>query len=234
MFPNWGIQEIQSPKPAKTEGFAHRNSKYFGDTAWGYTLRDFSMDIYQKTAEKLGKLGRNEAQMSEVQFVQYEEVLKKCRKEILAGVKQIFCTFCTPKLTVLKSDLPFASDEIRESVRKIATDAQTKEEIKRLKSTLFQTYSLECVLDTAGSLENRILYEAYAPYWVSKCVKTEAPSGAKRMGVFGEAWYSLILDMYWNEKCCLWVSAKETAWRIDLPPTKELCMAEYEEKKQKV
>lgn len=195
---------------------------------------EFLMEIYQKTAEKLGKLGRNEAQMSEVQFVQYEEVLKRCRKEILSGVKQIFCTFCTPKLPVLKSDLPSASDEIRESVRKIATDAQTKEEIKRLESTLFQTYSLECVLDTAGSLENRILYEAYAPYWVSKCVKTEAPSGVKRMGVFGEAWYSLILDMYWNEKCRLWVSAKETAWRIDLPPTRELCMAEYKEKKQKV
>ena len=109
------------------------------------------MDIYQKTAEKLGKLGRNEAQMSEVQFVQYEEVLKRCRKEILSGVKQIFCTFCTPKLPVLKSDLPSASDEIRESVRKIATDAQTKEEIKRLKSTLFQTYSLECVLDSTST-----------------------------------------------------------------------------------
>lgn len=195
---------------------------------------EFLMEIYQKTAEKLGKLGRNEAQMSEVQFVQYEEVLKRCRKEILSGVKQIFCTFCTPKLPVLKSDLPSASDEIRESVRKIATDAQTKEEIKRLESTLFQTYSLECVLDVASSLENRILYEAYAPYWVSKCTKVKAPLGAERMGVFGEAWYSLILDMYWNEKCCLWMSAKETAWRIALPPTRELCMAEYEEKKQKV
>ncbi len=192
------------------------------------------MEIYQKTAEKLGKLGRNEAQMSEVQFVQYEEVLKKCRKEILAGVKQIFCTFCTPKLTVLKSDLPSASDEIRENVRRIVTDEQTKEEIKRLKSTLFQTYSLECVLDTAGFLSSRILYEAYAPYWVSKCTKVKAPLGTERMGVSGEVWYNPMINMYWNEKCRLWVSAKETAWRIELPPTRELCMAEYKENKQKV
>lgn len=191
------------------------------------------MDIYQKTAEKLGKLGRNEVQMSEVQFVQFENVLKRCRKEILEGTKQIFCTFCTPKLPVLKSDLPSASDEILGSVRQIVTDAQTKEEIKRLKHTLFQTYSLECVPDAAGFLRSRILYEVYAPYWVSKCVKVEAPSGTGRMGVSGEAWYSPILDMYWNEDCRLWVSAKETAWKIDLPPTKELCMAEYEEKKQK-
>ena len=191
------------------------------------------MNIYQKTAEKLGKLGRNETQMSEVQFVQFENVLKRCRKEILEGAKQIFCTLCTPKLPVLKSDLPSASDEIRESVRRIVTDAQTKEEIKRLKHTLFQTYSLECVLDAAGSLENRILYEAYAPYWVSKCTKAKAPLGAERIGISGETWYNPVIDMYWDEKCCLWVSAKETAWKIDLPPTKELCMAEYEEKKQK-
>lgn len=191
------------------------------------------MNIYQKTAEKLGKLGRNEAQMSEVQFVQYEEVLKRCRNEILEGAKQIFCTFCTPKLLVLKSDLPAASDEIRENIRRIVTDGQTKKEIKRLKEILFQTYSLECVLDAAGSLQNRILYEAYAPYWVSKCARAKAPLGIECLGVSGETWYNPMIDMYWDEKCCLWVSAKETAWKIDLPPTKELCMAEYEEKKQK-
>ncbi len=196
--------------------------------------KGFWMNIYQKTAEKLGKLGRNEAQISEVQFVQYEEVLKKCRKEIFEGVKQIFCTFCIPKLLVLKSDLPSVSDEIRGSVRRIVTDAQTKEEIKRLNHTLFQTYSLECVLDMASFLSGRILYEAYAPYWISKCTKVKAPLGAKRMGVSGETWYNPVIDMYWNEKCCLWVSAKETAWRIALPPTRKLCMAEYEEKKQKV
>lgn len=168
--------------------------------------------------------------MSEVQFVQYEEVLKRCRKEILEGVKQIFCTFCTPKLPVLKSDLPSASDEILGSVRRIVTDAQTKEEIKRLKRILFQTYSLECVLDAASSLENRILYEAYAPYWVSKCIRAKPPLWIECLGVSGKTWYNPVIDMYWDEKCCLWVSAKETAWKIDLPPTKELCMAEYEEK----
>lgn len=192
----------------------------------------FLMEIYQEMAAKLGKLGRNEAQMTKEQFVQYDRVLKKMKNDIMAGSDQILCSFCTSDMAVLKSDCPEGMDKLQRAVKAVVDDERAKGGIERLKDMLFQTYSLERFLDAACRLRTRICYEAYAPYWVSKCSKVQAPAGVKRMGVEGDAWHSPIIDMYWHEGCHVWVSEKEPAWRTHLPPTKEMCAAEYAREKQ--
>lgn len=41
MFPKWELRSCKLLKPAETEGLAHKNSNYFGVTAWSYKQKDF-------------------------------------------------------------------------------------------------------------------------------------------------------------------------------------------------
>ena len=106
--------------------------------------------------------------------------------------------------------------------------------MKRLKDILFQTYSLNKFLNAAHLVHCKILYEAYAPYWTHRCKKKPLPDGIDWIGMeaAGAVWYNSMIDMYWHDGYGIWVSEKEAAWRGSLPPTDELCEAEYEKEKR--
>ncbi len=184
------------------------------------------MDIYTKTAENLGKLRRNEAKMSQEQFVQYASVLKKYRTDIAAGAGEILKRFWLGGMMVEKG---VKADALRREVQQIIDDEAAKGEMKRLKDILFQTYSLDEFLNAACRVCRRIRYEAYAPYWVSRCVQRPLPDGIPWAGIpaSGTAWHNSMIDMYWDDRRGIWAAEKEAAWRSGLPPTKELCEAEY-------
>ena len=192
------------------------------------------MNIYSETAEKLDKLRRNETRMSKEQFVRYASVLKKYRTDIIAGANEILRYFWFGGFYVKKDGQ--AVDALCREVQKIIDDESAKGEMKRLKDILFQTYSLEKFLDAACRVHCRILYEAYAPYWISTCEKKPLPDGIPWAGLdaSGTAWYNSMIDMYWHDRYGLWVAEKETAWRVVLPPTKELCEAEHEKERKVV
>lgn len=184
------------------------------------------MNIYLETAKKLQRLGLNETKMSQEQFVRYASVLKRYRTDIIAGANEILRNFWLGGLYVKKGG---QADALCREIQQIIDDESAKGEMKRLKDILFQTYSLDEFLNAACRVHCRIWYEAYAPYWIGTCEKKPLADGIPWIGLdaSGEAWYNGMIDMYWHDKYGIWVAEKETAWRNSLPPTKELCEAEY-------
>ncbi len=189
------------------------------------------MSIYSETAEKLRLLGVNETKMSKEQFVRYASVLEKYRTEIIAGANQILRSFWLSGLIVEKGG---QSDAVCRAIQKIISSEAAKGEMKQLKDILFQTYSLNKFLNAAHLVHCKILYEAYAPYWTHRCKKKPLPDGIDWIGMeaAGAVWYNSMIDMYWHDGYGIWVSEKEAAWRGSLPPTDELCEAEYEKEKR--
>ena len=189
------------------------------------------MNIYSETAEKLRLLGVNETKMSKEQFVRYASVLEKYRTEIIAGANQILRSFWLSGLIVEKGG---QSDAVCRAIQKIISSEAAKGEMKRLKDILFQTYSLDEFLTAACRVHCKIRYEAYAPYWTHRCKKKPLPDGIDWIGMeaAGAVWYNSMIDMYWHDGYGIWVSEKEAAWRGSLPPTDELCEAEYEKEKR--
>ena len=189
------------------------------------------MNIYSETAEKLRLLGVNETKMSKEQFVRYASVLEKYRTEIIAGANQILRSFWLSGLIVEKGG---QSDAVCRAIQKIISSEAAKGEMKRLKDILFQTYSLDKFLTAACRVHCKIRYEAYAPYWTHRCKKKPLPDGMAWIGMeaAGAVWYNSMIDMYWHDWYGIWVAEKEAAWRESLPPTEELCEAEYEKERK--
>ena len=189
------------------------------------------MSIYSETAEKLRLLGVNETKMSKEQFVRYASVLEKYRTEIIAGANQILRSFWLSGLIVEKGG---QSDAVCRAIQKIISSEAAKGEMKQLKDILFQTYSLNKFLNAAHLVHCKILYEAYAPYWTHRCKKKPLPDGITWIGMeaAGAVWYNSMIDMYWHDWYGIWVAEKEAAWRESLPPTEELCEAEYEKERK--
>lgn len=189
------------------------------------------MNIYSETAEKLRLLGVNETKMSKEQFVRYASVLEKYRTEIIAGANQILRSFWLSGLIVEKGG---QSDAVCRAIQKIISSEAAKGEMKQLKDILFQTYSLDKFLTAAYRVHCKIRYEAYAPYWTHRCKKKPLPDGIAWIGMeaAGAVWYNSMIDMYWHDWYGIWVAEKEAAWRESLPPTEELCEAEYEKERK--
>ena len=189
------------------------------------------MSIYSETAEKLRLLGVNETKMSKEQFVRYASVLEKYRTEIIAGANQILRSFWLSGLIVEKGG---QSDAVCRAIQKIISSEAAKGEMKQLKDILFQTYSLDKFLTAAYRVHCKIRYEAYAPYWTHRCKKKPLPDGIAWIGMeaAGAVWYNSMIDMYWHDWYGIWVAEKEAAWRESLPPTEELCEAEYEKERK--
>lgn len=189
------------------------------------------MNIYSETAEKLRLLGVNETKMSKEQFVRYASVLEKYRTEIIAGANQILRSFWLSGLIVEKGG---QSDAVCRAIQKIISSEAAKGEMKQLKDILFQTYSLDKFLTAACRVHCKIRYEAYAPYWTHRCKKKPLPDGMAWIGMeaAGAVWYNSMIDMYWHDWYGIWVAEKEAAWRESLPPTEELCEAEYEKERK--
>lgn len=189
------------------------------------------MNIYTETAEKLDKLRLNEEQMSREQFVRYASVLKNYRREIIAGANELLKRFWLNGIIVEKDG---QTDALCGKIQGIVDDEAAKGEMKRLKDILFQTYSLNAFLNAACRLHCKIRYEIYAPYWICKCKRKALPDGIPWIGMkaAGSAWYNGMIDMYWHDEYGIWVSEKEASWSGSLPPTKELCEAEYEKERK--
>ncbi len=189
------------------------------------------MNIYSETAEKIRLLGVNETKMSKEQFVRYASVLEKYRTEIIAGANQILRSFWLSGLIVEKGG---QSDAVCRAIQKIISSEAAKGEMKQLKDILFQTYSLDKFLTAACRVHCKIRYEAYAPYWTHRCKKKPLPDGITWIGMeaAGAVWYNSMIDMYWHDWYGIWVAEKEAAWRESLPPTEELCEAEYEKERK--
>ena len=73
----------------------------------------------------------------------------------------------------------------------------------------------------------RILYEAYAPYWLEHCIPvTDHDDDAEF------TYYNDLIDMYWAWKWQEWKKKGEWCVTIMLPPTRGLMNFAYQEEKR--
>lgn len=185
-------------------------------------------NIFTEIEEKLGKLRRNEEQMSEEQKKQFEKQLKALKIKIAKDATEICKGFILSGILILKED---ESDGVIDRINMILAEEKAKGTLKEASRILFSTYDVDKFLEALCPVHDRVFYEGYAPYWIDHCaVHNEEGMQTMGEGVFS-AWNSII-DMGWIEEHNIWKAKGKDEWRIALPPTMELIRKEYEERKK--
>lgn len=88
--------------------------------------------------------------------------------------------------------------------------------LKEIGLAVYLEYDIDKALDIAvRKIRPKILYDAYAPYWLKHCISHED----------GGIWNDLI-DMMWNNECGMWINSEKSEGRLMLPPTEELIKEE--------
>ena len=187
-------------------------------------------NTYQEFTEKLGKLQRNETQMTERQRVIYADQLKALKKKVAGLATEIASEFILGSVRLLKSDTEKTKSECIDRV-KAAIDREVEAgTMKKASRVLFTTYSIEKFLEALLPIHYRVWYEGYAPYWCQHCRPYKGPGMSGRPLTY---WNDLI-GMGWNSEYSLWEKEKEICWTLMLPPTMELVSREYQQEKERM
>jgi len=165
-------------------------------------------NVYEEIGENLGKLKRNEEQMTPEQKEQYKKPLKALQKKIASQASEILQSFLLMGVRVMKDEM---TKEMEERLSGIIKEEQPV--IDRASKILFSTYDVQKFLDAALSVEERIFHEWYGPYWVAHC-KVQ-PDGTI---------YNDIIKMAWDDNLKMWVNPEEKSFTIMLPPTMDAIM----------
>ena len=184
---------------------------------------------YERLVENLGKLKRNETQMTKEQKEQYKKPLLKLKQEIADDATEVMKSFVTGGMRLAKGDKD--SDEWRNVIK--ATERLFNEwgeqgKLKEASKILFTTYDLDKFLEALCPIHSTVWHLAYGGYWLKHITET---------GEQEYPYYNDILDMYWWKEHHEWAATKiENGKRVTdyyggvtimLPPTKELIDAEY-------
>ena len=99
-----------------------------------------------------------------------------------------------------------------------------KKSISKAIKEFMSTEDLDSFLLSLLPVHCRILYEAYAPYWLSHCKPVD---DRDRDAEF--TYYNDLIDMYWAGAWSEWKRKGEWCVTIMLPPTKGLMIRAYRE-----
>ena len=186
-------------------------------------------NIFTEMDEMLGKLRRNEEQMTEAQKKQYAVQLLALKKKISKSATEICRSFLLCGIRILKED---ENNEAIERINMILAEEIAWGALKEASRILFSTYNVDKFLEALCPVHDRVFYEGYAPYWIEHCdVYNEEGKQTHGGGEFS-AW-NHIIDMGWIEEYGVWKKKDEMCWMIMLPPTMELIQKEYEEAKKR-
>ncbi len=186
-------------------------------------------NIFTEMDEMLGKLRRNEEQMTEAQKKQYAVQLLALKKKIAKSATEICRSFLLCGIRILKED---ENNEAIERINMILAEEIARGALKEASRILFSTYNVDKFLEALCPVHDRVFYEGYAPYWIEHCdVYNEEGKQTHGGGEFS-AW-NHIIDMGWIEEYGVWKKKDEMCWMIMLPPTMELIQKEYEEAKKR-
>ena len=186
-------------------------------------------NIFTEMDEMLGKLRRNEEQMTEAQKKQYAVQLLALKKKISKSATEICRSFLLCGIRILKED---ENNEAIERINMILAEEIARGALKEASRILFSTYNVDKFLEALCPVHDRVFYEGYAPYWIEHCdVYNEVGKQTHGGGEFS-AW-NHIIDMGWIEEYGVWKKKDEMCWMIMLPPTMELIQKEYEEAKKR-
>ena len=188
-------------------------------------------NTYQEFTEKLGKLQRNETQMTERQKVIYADQLKNLKRKIAASASEIAKGFITGGIRILKKDPPETKDECINRIKAIIDQEIEAGAMKKASKVLFTTYDADKFLEALLPIRYRVWYEGYGPYWCKHCYLPDQEE-IERKG-WGDYWaYNDIIGA-WYSKHNVWVY-KDGAVTIMLPPTMELIRREYKQEKERI
>lgn len=186
-------------------------------------------NTFQEFTEKLGKLQRNESQMTERQKVVYAAQLKSLRSKVAALASEIARGFIIGGIQILKADPPETRDRLTSKVAAIINQEKAAGTIKAASRVLFSAYDTDKFLEALIPLHDRVWFEGYAPYWCQHC---RPYTGIGASGQKLTHWNDII-GMGWNPERGLWEKESEICWTVMLPPTMELAATEYEKERCK-
>lgn len=172
------------------------------------TKTDIDRNIIVRVTENLGRLKRNEDQMTPEQKAMYGKAVKKLRNRIwsdaLAIMQQFLFLGC--RMTDSEADKEILHSKVTEIMQNGGTES-----IEEAAKVLFSTYDLNAFLKALIPLNKRIYYEAYSEVWLFHCRKT------------GKTYRNdLIDDLEWNADYGMWFNMDKKTFGCFLPPTKEL------------
>lgn len=189
------------------------------------------MELYNRLNENLGKLQRNESQMTDEQKKKYAAPLKKLKKQIAADATEIMRLFLMEGCRLAEEDKD--SEAWKTMIRKtegFIDDFGRSGKMKEVSRVLFTTYSLDEFYLALLPLHYKIWYEAYGPYWLMHCTPTFENEFTFTNDIIG---------MEWWEDHDEWVAVKivdgkkevdyQGGFTIMLPPTQELLEKAYKE-----
>ena len=187
------------------------------------------MEIYERFKENLGKLQRNESQMTAGQRVKYKKPLLKLKHEIADDAAKVIWDFLVSG--VRSADKDQDSDDWKAVIRKSEgfIDEWSKSgRMKEVSKILFTTFDVDKFLFALLPLYYKIWYEAYGPYWLKHCIPTFEDEFTFSNDIIGMEW--------WDEHH-EWASVKIEGGKkvcdyrkgvtIMLPPTEELLQEAY-------
>ena len=189
------------------------------------------MELYERFKNNLGKLKRNEEQMTEEQKKKYAAPLKKLKSEIAADASELMKDFLVSGCRLLTRDKDTA--DWKGFIR--ATDKITEEWIsqggnREVAKVLWKIYDIDAFFTSLLPLHYKIWYEAYGPYWLAHCTPTFEDE---------YTFTNDIIEMEWWAKHNEWAAVKmedgkkvtdyEKGVTIMLPPTQELLEKRYKE-----
>lgn len=182
---------------------------------------------YKMLLENLGKLKRNEEQMTPEQKKRFLKPLIKLKTEIAAEATKYIHSFAISGIKIADRDP--ANEDLYEEIRKIVKKAQEDGLYNEFSKILFTEYDLDTLIRAALPLRYAIWYKAYGPYWITHCSRTGDKDFPFRNDLIG---------MEWSAKEGVWMNTitengKMTAdpsgsFATMLPPTQELIAAAYE------
>lgn len=184
---------------------------------------------YERLVENLGKLKRNETQMTKEQREQYKKPLLKLKQEIADDATEVMKSFVTLGMRLANGDK--GSEDWRNVIKateRIFNEWAEQGKLKEASKILFTTYDLDKFLEALFPIRSTVWHLAYGGYWLKHITET---------GEQEYPYYNDILDMYWWKEHHEWAATKiENGKRVTdyyggvtimLPPTKELIDAEY-------
>ena len=205
------------------------------NTLRGVTLRkEKEMDKYQDIQDMLGKLQRNESQMSPADLKRYEKPLQKLRAEIVKKSVEYIKGFTLMSVKIKEGEDEHIIKELVDNIQIVVDEVAAEGKWKGWEKLLFRSYDLDQLLQAAVFLKNRIDYEAYAPYWVSHCKKRKMQPNEdpfRKKTEEWEAYWNDIVCMWWDPDGKIWIQPDRICWACYFPPTLEENKEEYEKKK---
>ena len=192
-------------------------------------------NYYDRLVENLGKLKRNETQMTKEQKEQYKKPLQKLKQEIADDATDAMKSFITGGMRLGEdADSEDWKSVIRET-EKLLDEWESEGNLKEVSKVLFTTYDLDAFFTALCPIHTTVWFKAYGTYWLQHIKET---------GEQEYPYYNDILDMHWWKEANEWAKTKtENGKRVTdyfggvtimLPPTKALLDEEYEKEMERL